>query len=310
MSKKIYQYTLTGRYITSHKSMTKAAKTLGVDESTIRKAVKDKRRAVGFYWKDHKDKISEYEISKPKLKRNYNPEVGYLKGQNVIESKNGNVLIIGDTHFPFDQDGYLEHCKAVYKQFNCKTVVHIGDVIDNHAMSFHDTDPDGFGGGRELELAKTKLKDWYESFPNVFVCLGNHDNLSYRKAFRAGMPQGWIKEHSEVLESPPGWRFAERWVIDDVIYEHGIGSSGDMGATNRAKEARQSVVIGHSHSFAGVRYLASRKDIIFGMNVGCGIDEDAYAFVYAKYQPKRPTVACGVVLNYGSQAMVSTMDKY
>lgn len=312
--KKVFQYTLSGRYVNSYKSMSKAAATLGVDESTVRKAVKRQAPAVGFYWKDYRDKASEDLIIKEDIKPDllHKPALqeGWIKGVAKITSKNGNVLVIGDTHFPFAVKGYLEHCKMVYDRFNCTSVIHIGDVVDNHALSFHDSDPDGFGGGRELELAKKELKEWYEVFPEVLVCLGNHDNLSYRKAFKAGMPAGWIKNHAEVLESPEGWRWAERWVVDNVIYEHGTGSSGDMGAANRAKEHRQSCVIGHSHSFAGVRYLASRKDTIFGMNVGCAIDEDQYAFAYAKYQARRPVVACGVVYNNGTQGAVVTMDNY
>ncbi len=310
--KKAFQYSTDGRYVNSYKSVSKAAEVMNVDESTIRRAITHKRKAAGFYWKNHKDRYAEESIlqEEPPRPTPESMSSGFVKGEGVITSENGNILVIGDTHLPFAHKDYLEHCKRTYRKFNCTTVVHIGDVIDNHALSFHDSDPDGFGGGKELALAKKELKKWYEAFPSVYVCLGNHDNLSYRKAFKHGISINWIKDHSEVLNSPKGWKFAERWVIDDVIFEHGVGSSGDMGATNRAKENRQSTVIGHSHSFAGVRYLSSRTDVIFGMNVGCGIDADEYAFAYAKYQAKRPTLACGVVYDNGKQATVVTLSDY
>ena len=43
--------------------------------------------------------------------------------------------------------------------------------------------------------------------------------------------------------------------IDGVLYEHGTGSTGANGARNRAIANRQSTVVGHSHSFGGVRML-------------------------------------------------------
>ena len=37
--------------------------------------------------------------------------------------------------------------------------------------------------------------------------------------------------------------------------------------------------------------------MIFGMNVGCGIDNSAYSFRYGKQFPKKPTIGCGVILD-------------
>ena len=98
------------------------------------------------------------------------------------------------------------------------------------------------------------------------------------------------------------------WEIDNVLYVHGTGSSGQSGARTRAIANRQSTVIGHSHSFGGVAYMASRNDIIFGMNVGCGIDVDHMAFSYGKNFPKKPTLGCGVVLDGGKTAIFVPMN--
>jgi hypothetical protein len=82
-----------------------------------------------------------------------------------------NTLIIGDLHEPFTREGYLKFCKSIQKRYNCKRVVFIGDVIDNHYPSFHTTDPDGYGGGTELELAIDKLSKWYKAFPEAYVTM-------------------------------------------------------------------------------------------------------------------------------------------
>ena len=68
-----------------------------------------------------------------------------------------NILIIGDLHEPFCLDGYLEFCQEQYVKHNCNKVIFIGDVIDNHYSSYHETDSDALGGGDELEFAKKRL---------------------------------------------------------------------------------------------------------------------------------------------------------
>ena len=61
------------------------------------------------------------------------------KGKKIVN----NILVVGDLHEPFTRKGYLEFCKSIYYKYNCNEVVFIGDIIDNHYSSFHDTDPDG-----------------------------------------------------------------------------------------------------------------------------------------------------------------------
>ena len=43
----------------------------------------------------------------------------------------------------------------------------------------------------------------------------------------------------------------------------------------------------------------SHDDRIFGLNVGCGIDIDRYAFAYAQDFKIRPGLGCGVVVDSG-----------
>jgi hypothetical protein len=80
-------------------------------------------------------------------------------------------LVIGDLHEPFCLDGYLKFCKETYEKYNCNNVVFIGDVIDNHYSSYHETDADGMGGKYELDDAVKRLSKWYKAFPNAYVTL-------------------------------------------------------------------------------------------------------------------------------------------
>jgi hypothetical protein len=83
-----------------------------------------------------------------------------------------NVLVIGDVHEPFSKEGYLEFCREMQEKYNCGTVVHIGDAVDNHAVSYHDSDPSGRSAGDEWSLAKLRMKRWYHTFPKAKVCIG------------------------------------------------------------------------------------------------------------------------------------------
>lgn len=207
------------------------------------------------------------------------------------------VGVIGDTHIPFEMPGYLSFVKRVFKRWNVDRVVHIGDVVDNHALSYHESDPDGYSAGDEATRVDQKLELWYKAFPDIDVLLGNHDKLPERKAKTYGLSQRLIKSFVEIWHTPPKWRVHPGQIeIDGVIYTHGTGSSGKNAALNLAIAKMQSVVVGHSHSFAGVQTIRGREHI-FGMNVGCGIDEDAYAFEYGQYHKYRPTLGCGIVVD-------------
>ena len=212
-----------------------------------------------------------------------------------------NVLVIGDLHEPFCLDGYLKHCKKAYHDYDCDEVVFIGDIIDNHASSYHESDPDGHSAGTELELAISKIKLWYKAFPEATVIIGNHDRLIMRKAFSSGLSKRWIKDYAEVL-GVRGWEFKEHIVIDDVNYSHGEAGT----AVAVARNEMQSQVQGHRHTECYVNWVVGRKFKIFGVQVGCGIDWKSYAMAYAK-NFKKPAISCSVILQ-GKTAINLMMD--
>lgn len=228
---------------------------------------------------------------KGKIKKAYN---------NIIKKEN-RILVIGDLHEPFCLDGYFEFCKETYNNYNCNRVIFIGDVIDAHASSYHEQDPDGMGGGDELTLAIKKLKKWHKEFPNAEVMIGNHDRIAYRKAFSGGIPKRWMKPFEEVLETPT-WSYLESIEIDNVLYEHGEGGQ----AQTKAKNNMMSSVCGHTHTEAYVKWLVGKKFKVFGMQVGCGVDSTAYATAYAK-NFKKQAIGVGVVVG-GHTAFNVLMD--
>lgn len=213
-----------------------------------------------------------------------------LVNYEFFNTRESRVLVVGDLHAPFDLESYFDHCVEVYEKYNCNRVVFIGDVIDNHYSSYHETDANGMGGAQELDLAIERLRRWYHRFPNAHVTIGNHDRLIMRKAQSSAVPSKWIKAYKEVLETP-NWKFVEEVEIDNVLYTHGEGGT----AKTKCRADLQSVVQGHLHTQAYTEYFVGRKSRIFGCQVGCGIDHEAYAMAYAK-AGKKPAVGCAVII--------------
>lgn len=218
-----------------------------------------------------------------------------------LTKKENRILVIGDLHEPFCLDGYLEFCKQTYAKYNCNKVVFIGDVIDNHYSSYHETDADGLGGADELDIAIRELQRWYKVFPKADVLIGNHDRLIMRKAQTSSIPSKWIKKYKDVLEVPK-WTFIDRVVYDNVQYIHGEGGT----AHTKCRADMMSTVQGHLHTQLYTQWFVGAKFKVFGMQIGCGVDNDAYAMAYAK-RGKKPAIGCGVVIN-GKVAINELMD--
>jgi hypothetical protein len=201
------------------------------------------------------------------------------------------ILTVGDIHAPFTHTGYLDFCKGLRAKYKTTHTIFIGDVIDAHYSSFHDSDPDGMSAREELFHARRKLQEWHKAFPNAEVTIGNHDRIASRKVFAAGLSQMWLRDLNDVL-GVPSWTFHNRIKRDGILYIHG------EGVTARTKAARIgcSVVQGHRHTESYVWHLPGEERAIFGLQVGCGIDAEAYAFAYAKDAPP-PALSAAVILD-------------
>lgn len=230
------------------------------------------------------DKLDMYESEMYETIETIEKELNKIKKNKFVAeaikiNEEIKVLAIPDLHIPFTKEGYLEFCKKMYKDYDCNMVVFLGDILDNHYSSYHETDPDGLSAKDELENAKRIIKEWYEAFPNAKICLGNHDRLIIRKAFSSGLSKAWIKSLNEVLQVK-NWEFKEHFIIDNVLYTHGEARI----AKTRTKQEFASCVQGHRHSQSYIEYSVGRtmKEPVFAMQLGAGIDDSQYAFAYAK----------------------------
>jgi predicted phosphodiesterase len=218
------------------------------------------------------------------------------------------VGVIGDLHLPFERPDYLNFCVEIFDRCKCKTIVQIGDLVDFHAISFHEHNPDGMSAIDEMSEADKRLKRWKDCFPEMYICRGNHDRLPERQALFHSMPNRIIKSFREIWNFPSTWYDDFSWEIFGVRYMHGTGFSGQNAHIKAAESSRQSCVIGHTHSTLGGVYLVSERDRIFAVNTGCGIDRHTYAFNYGREFPKKPALGASVVTDKGKYFQCFAMD--
>lgn len=183
------------------------------------------------------------------------------------------------------------------KEYKPDKIVHLGDEMDQHSLSDWDHNPSGMSAGDEYEAAIRQLRGLYKLFPEVMICESNHGRRPFRKAFRAGIPKVYLRAYAEFMQSPRGWAWRDTWVLDGVVYQHGDGYSGAGGALKAAIANRRSTVLGHIHSNAGITHVAGRYDCIFGMNAGCLVDLDGYAFEYGKHHGSKPVLGAGIIVD-------------
>ena len=207
------------------------------------------------------------------------------------------VLVIGDLHLPAEREGYLNFCKSLKKKHKTTRVVFIGDVLDHHAISFHQKHPESDSAIAEYHRSMSKMKDWKKAFPEALVCIGNHDERIHRMTASVGIPSMYLKDYKEIFDTPK-WEWGYEWEIDGVSYIHGTGgAAGVSPAFNCAKARVQSTVSGHVHSVAAVNWLKGPNSrMIFGFNVPCGVDESHRLMSYGKNFLKKPINGAGVVI--------------
>lgn len=206
------------------------------------------------------------------------------------------ILVIGDTHLPSVHPAYLRFCRDLRDRYACNHIIHIGDVLDFHSISFHAHVPDMPGPKDEFEQAHAALRPWVRAFPDVDVCIGNHDRRVVRLAESVNIPARFLRNYAEVFDTP-GWTWAEEFIYDGVHYSHGEGCSGLHPAYNQAQKMLMPAVIGHVHTAGGVAWLANPQRRIFGVDTGCGIDERSLAFAYGKHFKRRAIISAAVVID-------------
>jgi len=205
---------------------------------------------------------------------------------------------LSDMHIPYQHPDLIPFLYKVKEKYEPDKWVCIGDEVDYHALSFHDSDPDLPSSGDELLRAKSVLKDIFQLIPSCDVLDSNHGSMVYRKAYAHGIPKACIKNYNETLDAPKGWKWFDELILNmsdgNKVYFHHGKMSNSLAAS---KGESMSFVQGHYHSQFNIQYWGCKQGLYFAVTVGCLIDPKSMAFSYGKNFSKRPIIGMCVIID-------------
>lgn len=209
---------------------------------------------------------------------------------------NKTILTLSDMHAPYHHPDSLDFIRAVKKKYKPDVCISMGDLVDNHGISFHDSDPDLLSAGDELLKAREFCKELESVFPNLVVIGSNHGDLPLRRFLAAGIPKGYLRPYNEIYDVK-NWRFIDELTLHDkhnsIYFVHHISANGLKVATQRGV----CVIQGHTHTKASIDYVSNTHNLLWAMHVGCMIDKKSLAFAYDKLNLSRPILSTGIVIN-------------
>jgi len=130
-------------------------------------------------------------------------------GCGAIIGSKFRALVISDTHAPYHHRDTLAFLKAAKKDLQLDTIYHVGDVVDNHYASYHESEYDAFSPAVELKKAREFCQELQSMFPIMKISEGNHDLLNKRKAKTAGLAECSLRSYNENFGTDDGWDWQE-----------------------------------------------------------------------------------------------------
>ena len=219
------------------------------------------------------------------------------------------ILVISDMHLPYQHKDSIKFLKEIKKEFKPDTITSIGDLLDQHALSFHDSSPELYSAGHELDKAKEYVKELESIFPKLIEVDSNHSSMIYRRALKHGLPRAYLKDYGDFLETKK-WKWVDDLTLtmsngQRCFFTH--GRSADVLKVSQTMG--MSAVQGHYHTKFVISWWANPDNLFFGMNVGCLIDQKSMAFNYAKNFRTRFIIGCGIIIDGIPRLLPMVLDK-
>lgn len=260
---------------TTNMSWRSIAKSLGESKSTVS----------DFLRKEFKEAVST-------------PTKSIVSNPRVDQHNNSVVLLISDLHIPYhhpDALRFLQYLKSKYKPTR---VICMGDELDKHALSYHDSDPDLPSAGDEIRRSIPIIQQLFAMFPKMDILESNHGSLIWRKAKTHGIPRHYIKSYNDVLGVDDGWKWHFDLTIDlptgkKCYFHHGKTSN----VIQMSQQSGMCAVQGHFHELFKVEYWGNSTGLYWAMQTGCLIDNDSYAFSYNNVNLKKPLIGTALIVN-------------
>ncbi len=223
---------------------------------------------------------------------------GIIKKNSKILEDNSRILLISDMHIPYHHPDTLTFLKHLKDKYRPTRIICLGDELDKHSLSYHDSDPDLRSAGDELRESIPIIQELQEMFPKMDILESNHGSLVWRKAKTNGIPRHYIRSYNEVLGVGEDWKWHHDLTVElpngNKCYFH-HGKSPDV--LKLSQQMGMCAVQGHYHNDLSVKYWANPSGIYWGLQTGCLIDDKSYAFSYNNVNIKRPLIGTGLIID-------------
>lgn len=225
-------------------------------------------------------------------------------------AKNQSVLVISDLHIPYHHKQSFDFLIALKKKYKPDLIVNIGDELDQHAISMHDSNPDLPSAGDELRMSRTYILQLEKIFPEMTLVDSNHSSLVYRRALKYGLPRDYLRSYNEFLGVGRGWQWVEDLTVtlsdgSRCFFTHGM--SADI--LKLSMQMGKHCVQGHYHSKFSVSYYSNPDALIWGMQVGCLTSQKSMAFDYAKNFKNRFVIGTGMIIDGQPKLMPMVLNE-
>jgi predicted phosphodiesterase len=215
------------------------------------------------------------------------------------------VLVIPDTHFPFEDKNALEKLFTVAKDFKPDLVIQIGDLYDMFAYSKYANGISVMTPKDESDRARVCAERMWsrvrKACPNArcVQLVGNHDERPLNKILEKcpeneHVAKSWLLDQMsfdgvETILDPK-----EEFIYDGVCYMHGFRKFGEHATFNQ-----MNTVTGHLHRGA-VQWNQNVDGSYFELNVGMIADKNSPALHYkSQNRISKMTVGFGMIDRLG-----------
>ncbi len=294
------------------KSVAEAARALQVKERSAQAFFNKETKWAIAFWENF-DLATYLKTGSPEPKNDFISPTDFgakvdIESIRKVDSgeDNSRILIISDIHIPYHHPDSLEFLDYLKYKYQPTRIICMGDELDKHALSFHDSDPNLPSAGDELRQSLPVIAQLNKMFPVMDILESNHGSLLYRKAHANGIPKQYLKSYNEVLNVNSSWK----WWYDMTItlpngnkcyFHHGKSAN----VTKTSQTMSMCAVQGHYHETFKIEYWGNPNGLFWAMQTGCLINDNALAFNYNNVNLKRPIIGTGLIIN--SQPILEPM---
>ena len=252
-------------------------------------------------------------LKRIKEKRSYRLRLTKTEHDIIKTRRDGEdevILILSDMHIPYHHRHTINFLKAIKQRYKPTNIWCIGDEVDFHGLSYHDSEPSLDTQHQETLKARTTIQELESLFPEMVLVHSNHGSMLYRRGKTHGIPNYMLKDYNEVLGVGKGWK----WYVDYkyqmnngqwVFMTHGMKKNG----LALAKEMGMCVIQGHYHTEFNIAYTSNPMALNWSMMCGCMIDDKSLAFSYNKVHSARVILGCGIIINGQPKLLPMVLNK-